>query len=91
MATTEVADHLLMVDCIEEVNVYGVKVPGNITSLLSCREVAKTYLLVLSIFMLILYSQQVSVLWHGLFNLNSCLLSIIDECSHEPCHTGNRD
>lgn len=29
MATTEVADHLLMVDCIEEANVYGVKVPGN--------------------------------------------------------------
>lgn len=28
MATTEVADHLLMVDCIEEANVYGVKVPG---------------------------------------------------------------
>lgn len=29
VATTEVADHLLMVDCIEEANVYGVKVPGN--------------------------------------------------------------
>lgn len=29
MATTEVADHLLVVDCIEEANVYGVKVPGN--------------------------------------------------------------
>lgn len=29
MATTEVADHLLMVDCVEEANVYGVKVPGN--------------------------------------------------------------
>lgn len=28
VATTEVADHLLMVDCIEEANVYGVKVPG---------------------------------------------------------------
>lgn len=30
MATTEVADHLLMIDCIEEANVYGVKVPGNV-------------------------------------------------------------
>ncbi|XP_067441175.1 long-chain fatty acid transport protein 2-like [Thunnus thynnus] len=29
VATTEVADHLLMVDCVEEVNVYGVKVPGH--------------------------------------------------------------
>lgn len=29
MATTEVADHLIMVDCVEEANVYGVKVPGN--------------------------------------------------------------
>ncbi|XP_061608076.1 long-chain fatty acid transport protein 2-like [Phyllopteryx taeniolatus] len=29
VATTEIADHLLMVDCIEEVNVYGVKVPGH--------------------------------------------------------------
>lgn len=29
MATTEVADHLLTVDCVEEANVYGVKVPGN--------------------------------------------------------------
>lgn len=29
MATTEVADHLLVVDCVEEANVYGVKVPGN--------------------------------------------------------------
>uniref|UniRef100_A0A7N8XV59 long-chain-fatty-acid--CoA ligase n=1 Tax=Mastacembelus armatus TaxID=205130 RepID=A0A7N8XV59_9TELE len=29
VATTEVADYLLMVDCIEEVNVYGVKVPGH--------------------------------------------------------------
>lgn len=29
VATTEVADHLLMVDCVEEANVYGVKVPGN--------------------------------------------------------------
>lgn len=29
VATTEVADHLLMVDFIEEANVYGVKVPGN--------------------------------------------------------------
>lgn len=28
VATTEVADHLLMVDCIAEANVYGVKVPG---------------------------------------------------------------
>lgn len=28
VATTEVADNLLMVDCIEEANVYGVKVPG---------------------------------------------------------------
>lgn len=28
VATTEVADHLLMVDCVEEANVYGVKVPG---------------------------------------------------------------
>lgn len=28
MATTEVVDHLLMIDCIEEANVYGVKVPG---------------------------------------------------------------
>ncbi|XP_029354200.1 very long-chain acyl-CoA synthetase-like [Echeneis naucrates] len=29
VATNEVADHLLMVNCIEEANVYGVKVPGN--------------------------------------------------------------
>lgn len=29
MATTEVADHLLMLDWVEEANVYGVKVPGN--------------------------------------------------------------
>ncbi|XP_076594382.1 long-chain fatty acid transport protein 2-like isoform X2 [Chaetodon auriga] len=29
VATTEVADHLLMVNCIEEANVYGVKVPGH--------------------------------------------------------------
>ncbi|XP_040893349.1 very long-chain acyl-CoA synthetase-like [Toxotes jaculatrix] len=29
VATTEVADHLLMVDCFEEANVYGVKVPGH--------------------------------------------------------------
>lgn len=29
MATTEVADHLLTVDWVEEANVYGVKVPGN--------------------------------------------------------------
>ncbi|XP_053174461.1 long-chain fatty acid transport protein 2-like isoform X1 [Scomber japonicus] len=29
VATTEVADNLLMVDCIEEANVYGVKVPGH--------------------------------------------------------------
>lgn len=29
VATTEVADHLLMVDCIEEANVYGVQVPGH--------------------------------------------------------------
>ncbi|KAM6981437.1 long-chain fatty acid transport protein 2-like isoform 2-T2 [Aplochiton taeniatus] len=29
VATTEVADHLLMVDCIAEANVYGVKVPGH--------------------------------------------------------------
>ncbi|XP_070764335.1 long-chain fatty acid transport protein 2-like [Enoplosus armatus] len=29
VATTEVADHLLMVDCIQEANVYGVKVPGH--------------------------------------------------------------
>ncbi|XP_034050908.1 very long-chain acyl-CoA synthetase-like [Thalassophryne amazonica] len=29
VATTEVADVLVMVDCIEEVNVYGVKVPGH--------------------------------------------------------------
>lgn len=29
VATTEVADHLVMVDCVEEANVYGVKVPGN--------------------------------------------------------------
>nr|XP_057944589.1 long-chain fatty acid transport protein 2-like [Doryrhamphus excisus] len=29
VATTEVSDHLLMVDCIEEANVYGVKVPGH--------------------------------------------------------------
>lgn len=31
MATTEVADHLLMVDSVEEANVYGVKVPGKIS------------------------------------------------------------
>ncbi|XP_070685337.1 long-chain fatty acid transport protein 2-like [Pempheris klunzingeri] len=29
VATTEVADHLVVVDCIEEANVYGVKVPGH--------------------------------------------------------------
>ncbi|XP_028258171.1 very long-chain acyl-CoA synthetase-like [Parambassis ranga] len=29
VATTEVADHLLMVDFVEEANVYGVKVPGH--------------------------------------------------------------
>ncbi|KAJ3593099.1 hypothetical protein NHX12_005436 [Muraenolepis orangiensis] len=29
VATTEVADHLLMVDCVEEANVFGVKVPGH--------------------------------------------------------------
>ncbi|XP_041645335.1 very long-chain acyl-CoA synthetase-like [Cheilinus undulatus] len=29
VATTEVADHLLVVECIEEANVYGVKVPGH--------------------------------------------------------------
>lgn len=29
VATTEVADHLLAIDCIEEANVYGVKVPGH--------------------------------------------------------------
>ncbi|XP_061890297.1 long-chain fatty acid transport protein 2-like [Entelurus aequoreus] len=29
VATTEVSDHLLMIDCIEEANVYGVKVPGH--------------------------------------------------------------
>ncbi|XP_028999719.1 long-chain fatty acid transport protein 2-like [Betta splendens] len=29
VATTEVADLLLMVDCVEEANVYGVKVPGH--------------------------------------------------------------
>ncbi|XP_039991498.1 very long-chain acyl-CoA synthetase-like [Xiphias gladius] len=29
VATTEVAGHLLMVDCVEEANVYGVKVPGH--------------------------------------------------------------
>ncbi|XP_074523054.1 long-chain fatty acid transport protein 2-like [Halichoeres trimaculatus] len=29
VATTEVADHLLVVDCVEEANVYGVKVPGH--------------------------------------------------------------
>ncbi|XP_067352071.1 long-chain fatty acid transport protein 2-like isoform X2 [Channa argus] len=29
VATTEVADHLLMVDCVAEANVYGVKVPGH--------------------------------------------------------------
>ncbi|XP_034382971.1 very long-chain acyl-CoA synthetase-like [Cyclopterus lumpus] len=29
VATTEVADNLLMVDCVEEANVYGVKVPGH--------------------------------------------------------------
>ncbi|XP_019212256.1 very long-chain acyl-CoA synthetase [Oreochromis niloticus] len=29
VATTEVADHLLTVDFIEEANVYGVKVPGH--------------------------------------------------------------
>lgn len=29
VATTEVADHLLAVDCVEEANVYGVKVPGH--------------------------------------------------------------
>ncbi|XP_076025679.1 long-chain fatty acid transport protein 2-like [Genypterus blacodes] len=28
VATTEVSDHLVTVDCIEEANVYGVKVPG---------------------------------------------------------------
>lgn len=34
VATTEVADHLLMVDFIEEANVYGVKVPGNNSKLI---------------------------------------------------------
>uniref|UniRef100_A0A8D3EEV6 long-chain-fatty-acid--CoA ligase n=1 Tax=Scophthalmus maximus TaxID=52904 RepID=A0A8D3EEV6_SCOMX len=29
VATSEVADNLLVVDCIEEANVYGVKVPGH--------------------------------------------------------------
>ncbi|KAK5915592.1 hypothetical protein CesoFtcFv8_001172 [Champsocephalus esox] len=29
VATTEVADHLLMLDFVEEANVYGVKVPGH--------------------------------------------------------------
>lgn len=29
MATTEVADALVLLDCIEEANVYGVEVPGN--------------------------------------------------------------
>ncbi|XP_029295709.1 very long-chain acyl-CoA synthetase-like [Cottoperca gobio] len=29
VATTEVADHLLTIDCVEEANVYGVKVPGH--------------------------------------------------------------
>ncbi|XP_061596380.1 long-chain fatty acid transport protein 2-like [Cololabis saira] len=29
VATTEVADHLLMMDFVEEANVYGVKVPGH--------------------------------------------------------------
>jgi len=29
VATTEVTDILLTVDFVEEVNVYGVKVPGN--------------------------------------------------------------
>ncbi|KAM3837932.1 long-chain fatty acid transport protein 2-like [Diretmus argenteus] len=29
VATTEVSAHLIMVDCIEEANVYGVKVPGH--------------------------------------------------------------
>ncbi|KAL1007624.1 hypothetical protein UPYG_G00089220 [Umbra pygmaea] len=29
VATTEVSDHLIMVACIEEANVYGVKVPGH--------------------------------------------------------------
>ena len=28
VATTEVTDHLVMVHCIEEANVYGVAVPG---------------------------------------------------------------
>lgn len=28
MATTEVADHLIVFDSVEEANVYGVKVPG---------------------------------------------------------------
>ena len=31
MATTEVTEHLIMVECIEEANVYGVKVPGDLT------------------------------------------------------------
>lgn len=30
MATTEVGDILTMVDCIEEANVYGVKVEGKL-------------------------------------------------------------
>uniref|UniRef100_A0A8C7W1P6 long-chain-fatty-acid--CoA ligase n=1 Tax=Oncorhynchus mykiss TaxID=8022 RepID=A0A8C7W1P6_ONCMY len=29
VATTEVTEHLIMVECIEEANVYGVKVPGH--------------------------------------------------------------
>lgn len=30
VATTEVSDILMMVDCIEEANVYGVKVKGTV-------------------------------------------------------------
>uniref|UniRef100_A0A8C7JQ36 long-chain-fatty-acid--CoA ligase n=1 Tax=Oncorhynchus kisutch TaxID=8019 RepID=A0A8C7JQ36_ONCKI len=29
VATTEVTEHLIMVECIEEANVYGVKIPGH--------------------------------------------------------------
>lgn len=41
VATTEVADHLLMIDCIEEANVYGVKVPGKM--LINNHHISETH------------------------------------------------
>lgn len=48
MATTEVADHLLAVDFVEEANVYGVKVPGNNDSTSNSLRFAKIMITVKS-------------------------------------------